>query len=107
MKKGLVLGLAGLFLLTGCGNKVKCTSGDTTITGSFKKGVLYEITEKETYKSKDDAKSNCTLAKAAKAFYKNAKVKCGSKYVSMTLKAKDLGQEKMTKEEFKKTYCKK
>ena len=23
MKKGLVLGLAGLFLLTGCGNKVK------------------------------------------------------------------------------------
>ena len=44
MKKGLVLGLAGLFLLTGCGNKVKCTSDDATYEATFKKDNITKIT---------------------------------------------------------------
>ena len=106
MKKGLVLGLAGLFLLTGCGSKVKCTNGDATYVGKFKKNALTEITMTEKYKTKDEAKQSCTAAKAMKSLYgEGTKVKCSSKKVSLTIKApKDA--EKVTKEQFKKEYCK-
>ena len=39
MKKGLVLGLAGLFLLTGCGNKVKCSGKKVSLTMNAPKGT--------------------------------------------------------------------
>lgn len=105
MKKGLVLGLAGLFLLTGCGNKVKCSSGDETYVGKFKKDNIVEITMTEKYKSKDDAKESCTAAKAMKSLYgEGTKVKCSSKKVSLTIKVPK--GTKITKEEFKKRYCK-
>ena len=106
MKKGLVLGLAGLFLLTGCGNSVKCTDGDTTYKATFKKDNISTITISEKYKSKDEAKQSCSAAKAMKSLYgEGTKVKCSSKKVSMTMKAPS--GTKMTKEQFKKQYCSK
>lgn len=105
MKKGLVLGLAGLFLLTGCGNKVKCSNGDETYVGKFKKNNITEITVTQKYDSKDKAKESCTAAKAMKSLYgEGTKVKCSSKKVSLTMKAPK--GTKVTKEEFKKQYCK-
>lgn len=106
MKKGLVLGLAGLFLLTGCGNKVKCTSDDATYEATFKKDNITKITISEKYKSKSEAKESCTAAKAMKSLYgEGTKVKCSGKKVSLTMNAPK--GTKMTKEEFKKQYCKK
>ena len=105
MKKGLVLGLAGLFLLTGCGNKVKCSSGDSTYEGTFKKDNLTKITMTEKYSNKKEAKENCALVKSMKSLYgKDAKVKCSSKKVSLTMNMPE--GTKMTKKEFKTNYCK-
>ena len=95
MKKGLVLGLAGLFLLTGCGNKVKCSSGDSTYEGTFKKDNLTKITMTEKYSNKKSMKS---------LYGKDAKVKCSSKKVSLTMNIPE--GKKMTKKEFKTNYCK-
>ena len=105
MKKGLVLGLAALFLVTGCG-KVKCTDGDTTYVGSFKKDNITKLTITEKYKSKSEAKENCDTVKSMKSLYgEGTKVKCSSKKVSITVKAPE--GTKMSKDDFKKTYCKK
>lgn len=105
MKKGLVLGLAGLFLLTGCG-KVKCTNGNDTYVGKFKNDNISEMTITEKFKSKDEAKEYCTTIKAMKSIYgEGTKVKCSSKKVSVTVKAPK--GTKMTKKEFKDSYCKK
>lgn len=106
MKKGLVLGIAGLFLLTGCGNSVKCTDGDTTYKATFKKDNISTITISEKYKTKDEAKQSCSAAKAMKSLYgEGTKVKCSSKKVSLTMNAPK--GTKMTKDDFKKQYCKK
>lgn len=106
MKKGLVLGLAGLFLLTGCGNKVKCSDGDAEYVGTFKKDTITKITISEKYKSKSEAKESCAGAKAMKSLYgEGAEVKCSGKKVSVTIKAPK--GTKMTKKDFKKQYCNK
>ena len=105
MKKGLVLGLAGLFLLTGCGNKVKCSQDGTEYVGTFKSNNITKVTISEKYKSKSEAKESCAAAKAMKSLYgEGTEVKCSGKKVSLTMKAPK--GTKMTKEEFKKQYCK-
>ena len=51
MKKGVVLSVAALVLLTGCASKVKCTDKDEksgakyTYVGTFKKGNLQKISQ--------------------------------------------------------------
>lgn len=106
MKKGLVLGLASLVLLTGCGNKVKCKVDDGTVIGTFKNNNITKITMTEKYKTKSEAKANCATVKSMKSLYgDDAKVKCSSKSVSLTISAPK--GTKMTKEQFKKQYCEK
>lgn len=105
MKKGLVLGLAALFLVTGCGNKVKCTKDGSEYIGTFKNDNITKITMAEKYKTKAEAKENCAAAKAMKALYgEDAKVKCSGKKVSLTVSAPK--GTKMTKKQFKENYCK-
>ncbi len=101
MKKVAVIGLASLFLLTGCGNTVKCKKDGITYEGKFKDNNITEITVSEKADSKKEAKDTCELAKT---FYGKKNVKCSGKTVSITMKAPK--GTKATKEDFKKEYCK-
>lgn len=109
MKKGVVLSVAALVLLTGCGNKVKCsnknedTGAKYTYVGTFKKDNLQKYTISVKYKTKDEAKESCD---AAKQVYDKKDVKCSGKTVKVTQKRPADNDEKVTKKEFKDTFCK-
>ena len=108
MKKGVVLSIAALVLLTGCGNKVKCTSKNEetgakyTYTGTFKKDNLEKYTISVKYKTKDEAKESC---ESAKKVYDKKDVKCSGKTVKVTQKRPAGNDEKVTKDDFKKEFC--
>lgn len=82
MKKVLVLGLASLFLLTGCGNKVTCTrklsEGGKTITAKIiakvKSNKIDSFDVQYDTDSKDTAKLFCTVYKSAKCSGKTVKI---------------------------------
>lgn len=104
MKKGIVLGLASLFVLTGCGDKVTCTSetveGGKKVTmkmvGTFKKDKLTETEMIAEFSDKDTAKKACDEAKKS-----DKNVKCSGKKISQTTKvSKD--DQATSKEDFKK-----
>lgn len=101
MKKVAVLSLASLFLLTGCGNKVKCKTEDGTYTGTIKGGYVVKLTATQKFDSKEEAKETCDMAKSV---YGSKSVKCKSKSVSMTM---DIPKSsKVTKADFKEEFCK-
>ena len=99
MKKAAVLGLASLFILTGCGsNKLTCKSKEGKVIASLKGDKVTKISMEMTASSKDEAKMIC-------AIYKDAK--CSGKTVKIDDAASMLGYsnkelEKVTKAEFKK-----
>lgn len=99
MKKAAVLGLASLFLLTGCGsNKLTCKSDEGKVIASIKNDKVTKISMEMTASSKEEAKMVC-------AVYKDAK--CSGKTVKINDAASILGYSnkelsKVTKAEFKK-----
>lgn len=102
MKKLMLLGCA-LLVLTGCGQKVKCTAKvqgtEIEIVGKVKDGKIVETATTAKYDDKDEAKSSCS---SAKKVYKNeddASIKCSSKKVTVT--EKDVKEDK---DEFVKNF---
>lgn len=97
MKKVMVLGLASLFILTGCGSKKVVCSGTTTedgqkikmkVTGSLKKDKIDKISAEMKFSDKDTAKQMCGLLELANSFAKDdekIEYKCDGK----TLKIED------------------
>lgn len=85
MKKGLVLGLAGLFLLTGCGKKVTCSQTlkeggekiEAKVIADVKKDKIDSIEVVYNTESKDTASKFCKV-------YKDAK--CSGKKVTLSNK---------------------
>lgn len=74
MKKGLVLGLASLVLLTGCGKKVTCTTTlneggekiEAKLIAKVKKDNIDSIEVEYNTQKKETAKAFCTMFKKAK-----------------------------------------
>ena len=90
MKKAVVLSLASLFLLTGCGsskNKVTCKGSmsesgiDATlkVVATLKDNKVSDVDMEYEFSSKDIASLMCSAAKAT-----GAKVKCSGKSVKMS-----------------------
>ena len=111
MKKGLLLLIIGLFLLTGCGNKVKCTmkqEGISTIsiTGKFSGNKLKEYTYKSVMKFSNSTEydTSCSIAKEMAKQSKGMKTTCKNRTVTtvQTLTNK----ENKTKKQFKETLKK-
>lgn len=96
MKKTLVLGLAGLFLVTGCGNKVTCKSDEGTVTASLKDNKVTKISMKIEAPSKSEAKAFCSLYKNAKCSGKTVKIDDAASL--MGISKSQLG--KVTKDDF-------
>ena len=108
MKKGIVLGLASLFVLTGCGKKVVCSAtegeGDKKYTYSYtatiKDDKVSALTITAEFQNKKTAEEACKEAKDGAT--KDAKVKCSGKKVSITGPLTD-EEKKTTKDEFVKS----
>lgn len=113
MKKKLFLLILGLFLLTGCGNKVKCELVDkennitTTIVGKFKGGKLSSY-ERKTSTKVDSSQEFEQVCKSAKLLssVEDYKVECEKRTVTITQKLKSDSNTKYTKSEFMKMYKK-
>lgn len=111
MKKIAVLGLASLFLLTGCGkSKVQCSQDmnsygvkiNLNVVASFKGNKATNVDYELTFE-------NETLAKAACKQYASAKCKGKTLTMSYDDYAEEFGVKKadyskMTKKEFKDTF---
>lgn len=110
MKKGITL-LLFCILLTGCGNKIKCTYTNTdgnetrTVIGKFKGGKLTNFTSVEEVKldSGSDFENVCAGYKSI-SVSDGYKVECKNRTVSLTYKEKVKSSKKITKKEFKKQY---
>jgi hypothetical protein len=111
MKKYAVLGLASLFLLTGCGkSKIECNRDMTSY------GVKMNLNVVATFKGKKATNvdyvltfENETLAKAACSKYSSAKCKGKTLTLSLDDYAKEFNAKKpdinkMTKDDFKDTF---
>lgn len=101
MKKGLVLGLAGLFLLTGCGSKVTCSRTLTQGGEKIEAKIIAKVKSKKidsievvyNTDSKEMASNFCKVYNSAK---------CSGKKVTFTNKAA-LDQFGITQKELKET----
>lgn len=105
MKK-LLLSLGLCVLLCGCGNKLTCTlededNGTAKYVVSFKKDKAVKLTQKITFKDKEDAEDACELYKEYKSDDKTT-VKCSGKSLTITTTDEDmLPDEDYTKEKVK------
>ena len=98
MKKVAVLGLASLFLLTGCGSKkVTCSSSEGKIIATVKGDKVTKIGAEIDYGSKELAKAACKLDKKAKCSGSNVKYDDAASQMGIT---KD-ELSKLTVKEFK------
>jgi len=99
VKKAAILGLASLFVLTGCGsNKLTCKNKEGKVIATIKDDKVSKISMEVTADSKEEAKMVC-------AFYKGAK--CNGKKVTIDDAADMLGYSnktlsKLSKADFKK-----
>ncbi|MCR5787848.1 MAG: hypothetical protein K6G37_02040 [Bacilli bacterium] len=107
MKKVAVLGLASLFLLTGCGSKKVTCSRDfsaagikvtSKVTASFKGKKINGIELAFETNSKDTAKLFCTQYKDAKCSGKTATIKGDAAYSMMGISKSDV--KDVTKSDF-------
>lgn len=105
MKK-LLLSLGLCVLLCGCGNKLNCTlededNGTAKYVVSFKKDKAVKLTQKITFKDKEDAEDACELYKEYKDSDKTT-VKCSGKSLTITTTDEDmLPNEDYTKDDIK------
>ncbi len=108
MKKGILLGLASLFLLTGCGsngNKVVCTGkleedgmkAEMKLTATLKDDKVEKVAADMTFDSKDTAKQYCSLFEMANSFAEDeadkVKFKCDGKTISFENYADFAGED--------------
>jgi hypothetical protein len=99
MKKVAVLGLASLFLLTGCGsNKVTCSSDEGKVIATLKDDKVSKVSIEIKAPSKEEAKAFCAIYKGAKCSGKTVKISDASEM--MGISKSELG--KVTKDTFKK-----
>ncbi|MBO4600735.1 MAG: hypothetical protein J5634_00655 [Bacilli bacterium] len=99
MKKVAVLGLASLFLLTGCGsNKVTCKSDEGKVTATIKNDKVTNISMEMTASSKEEAQMVCALYKEAKCSGKTVKISDAASLMGYS--KSDLS--KLSKDDFKK-----
>ena len=83
MKKGILLGIAGLFILTGCGNKVVCTGkidesgtkAEAKITATIKSDKVSKVSAKMTFADEKTAKTVCTYADLANTLAEKKKIR--------------------------------
>ncbi len=92
MKKGVLLGLASLFILTGCGNKVVCTGkmdeagmkATAKITATIKSDKVSKVSAAITFDDKQTAETYCGLIKAfATAGDEDMDIKCSGKTMNI------------------------
>lgn len=112
MKRVAVLGIASLFLLTGCGSKVVCKgtakeNGEKVnmkVTATLKKDKIDKVSAKMSFSKKDTAKQYCSLFEAAKALGADSgvDVKCSGKTIEFKDYAQVTGEKLsgMTKADF-------
>ena len=115
MKKGILLGLASLFLLTGCGNKVVCSGKvnenglkvDMKVTATFKNDKVNKLSGEIAFDDKDTAEQYCSLFKLANNYADEKdkiSFKCSGKVIAFDDFNDFLGDEheynKMSKKEF-------
>ena len=99
MKKVAVLGLASLFLLTGCGSKkVTCKSDEGKVIATLKGDKVSKISFEMEAPSKEEAKAVCALYKDAKCSGKTVKISDAASLMGFS--KSDL--EKLSKDDFKK-----
>ena len=97
MKKGILLGLASLFVLTGCGNKVVCTGkmdeagvkAEVKITATFKSDKVSKIAADMTFDDEKTAKSYCSLFDLANSFAEKEEDKISYECKGKTISFKD------------------
>ncbi len=97
MKKVVVLGLASLCLLTGCGNKVVCKgtqkeSGKKVtmkVTATMKSDKVDKVSAKMTFSDKKDATEMCGLMELANSFAEKDSDKIDVKCKGKTIEIKD------------------
>ena len=115
MKKGIILGLVSLFILTGCGNKVVCTwkiteDGERSqlrVTATFKNDKIDKLDAEISFVDAATAKEYCSLFERANR-YADEKDKIDFTCDGKTLTFKDFSDyaqsdseySKMTKKEF-------
>ena len=100
MKKGILLGLASLFILTGCGgNKVVCTgksdsagiSVEAKITATIKNDKVAKVSGEMTFKDEATAKTMCSYVELA-----NSLVEKESGKIKVTCKGKKINFRRQT-----------
>ena len=97
MKKGILLGLASLFVLTGCGNKVVCTGkmdeagmkAEVKITATIKADKVDKIAADMTFDDEKTAKSYCGLFELANSFAEKEEDKISFDCKGKTISFKD------------------
>lgn len=98
MKKVAVLGLASLFLLTGCGSKkVTCKSDEGKVIATLKGDKVSKISFEMEAPSKEEAKQFCAIYKQAKCSGKTVKISDAASLMGFS--DKDIA--KLTKDTFK------
>ena len=110
MKKGILLGLASLFILTGCGgNKVVCTGkmneagmkAEMKITATIKSDKVSKIAAEMTFDDEKTAKSMCGLLELGNSFAEKEEDKvpfdCKGKTISFTDYSKMADSDEDTK----------
>ena len=95
MKKGILLGLASLFILTGCGNKneVVCTGkmdeegmkAEAKITATIKDDKVEKVSAAITFDDKETAEQYCSLFEMANGFAESEDDKVGFKCDGKTI----------------------
>ena len=98
MKKGILLGLASLFILTGCGgNKVVCTGkmdeagmkAEVKVTATLKSDKVSNIAADMTFDDESTAKSYCSLFELANSFAEKEEDKISFECKGKTISFKD------------------
>lgn len=94
MKKVVVLGLASLFLLTGCGNKVVCKGEskedgqkvNMKVTATLKSKKVDKVKATMKFSDKKSAEEMCGLLELAKQFSSDSKIefKCKGKTIEFS-----------------------
>ena len=101
MKKAAVLGLASLFLVTGCGSKVTCSRTlkedgqemKVKVTGKVKSGKIDSVEVVYETPSKEMAQLFCTFYKDAKCSGKKATISGDAALEMMDITKEDLGSK--------------
>ena len=97
MKKGILLGIASLFIVTGCGNKVVCTSkvddagmkAEVKVTAAFKGDKVNKVAAEMTFDDEKTAKSYCSLFELANSFAEKEEDKVSFDCKGKTISIKD------------------